>query len=368
MVVDETPLARYEKDIHNQGFIRDPAQFAAMKRLQLLYDQLIENSSRGDRRFLSRFLFKKAEKIKGVYMWGGVGRGKTYLMDTFFESLPIDKKRRTHFHRFMRHIHSELNRLEGNKNPLEKIAEKLSSEVQLLCFDEFFVSDITDAMILGNLFKALFERGVILVATSNIPPQELYKNGLQRSRFLPAIALLQSHTEVVNVDGGTDYRLQKLIKASLYYWPSDQKSSLAMRACFDDLAPEHGEVNHLYQLEIEGRSIIALLESEDVVWFDFKSLCDGPRSQNDYIVLAMEYHTVLISNIPSFGRHNDDQARRFINLVDEFYDRKVKLIASAACSMNELYDSGRLGFEFERTVSRLLEMQSESYLSEPHRP
>src|SRR5690606_10716771 len=301
-----------------------------------------------------------------------VGRGKTYLMDNFFESLPFEQKMRVHFHRFMRRIHSELKLLGGKKNPLTLVADTISREARVICFDEFFVSDITDAMILGTLMEELFRRGVTLVATSNIAPDGLYKDGLQRARFLPAIALLKQHTQVVNVDGGVDYRLRALEQVELYHSPLDAAADQSLMESFKNLMPgsvgNSGEFQSNVAVDIEGRKIIARHLAEDVIWFDFVELCDGPRSQNDYIELAREYHSVLISNVPGLGRNNDDQARRFVNLVDEFYDRHVKLVISAARPLANLYDEGRLNFEFQRTVSRLLEMQSREYLAKPHRP
>jgi cell division protein ZapE len=294
-----------------------------------------------------------------------VGRGKTYLMDNFFESLPFDQKMRIHFHRFMQRVHAELQKLEDQSNPLLIVADKLSQEARIICFDEFFVSDIGDAMILAGLMEALFERGVSLVCTSNIVPDGLYKDGLQRARFLPAIALVNKHTEVVNVDGGNDYRLRTLEQAELFHSPLDQQATLNLEKYYTQLAVETG--SHDLDLEINGRVIRAKRHSDDVVWFSFKALCDGPRSQNDYIELAREFHAVILSDVPMMSIDNDDQARRFINLIDEFYDRNVKLIISAEKPIHELYAGGKLNFEFERTESRLLEMQSNEYLQAEHR-
>lgn len=362
-----TPIQRYRKDLTQSGFQQDAAQLNAVERLQRLYDQLIEPPKRPTwlRKLLGR---SEQQRIKGIYLWGGVGRGKTYLMDLFYESLPFKQKHRTHFHRFMRRVHEELTRLKGSKNPLQKVADSFADEARVICFDEFFVADITDAMILANLLEALFERGVILVATSNIAPEGLYQDGLQRVRFLPAIALLNLHTDILNVDAGIDYRLRQLTQAELFYSPLSASAELALQNCFERLAPDYHTAREAVPLEIEGRVIVAKKVVEDVVWFDFYALCDGPRSQNDYIVLAKEYHAVLITGVPHMGRNNDDQARRFIYLVDEFYDRGVKLIISAAASIERLYGEGKLQFEFARTVSRLREMQSEDYLAQAHKP
>lgn len=367
-----TPLARYQADLQKDGFQRDAAQEVAVRHLQRLYDELVarETSREAAAGVLQKLtgMFSKRQPVapvRGLYFWGGVGRGKTYLMDTFFEALPFERKMRAHFHRFMQRIHRELKMMGGQKDPLLLIAAKLAGETRVVCFDEFFVSDITDAMILGTLFEALFELGVVLVATSNIVPDELYKDGLQRARFLPAIALVKRHCLVVNVDGGIDYRLRTLEQAELYHSPLDAAADAGLRASFEALAPEPGLADQV--LEIEGRPIRARMVADDVAWFDFAELCDGPRSQNDYIELAREYHAVLVGQVPQLGAGRDDQARRFINLVDEFYDRNVKLVLAAAVPLHELYAGGRLGFEFERTKSRLLEMQSHEYLAREHR-
>lgn len=367
------PLARYQHDLRAPEFEHDPAQEAAVHALQSVFENL-ESSGRLALAAPSRSAkwlswINRAPEIpvvKGLYLWGGVGRGKTYLMDAFFETLPGERKLRVHFHRFMRSVHRELTALEGQKNPLERIAAKLAKDYAVICFDEFFVSDITDAMLLGGLFELLFDRHkIVLVATSNIIPDDLYKNGLQRQRFLPAIELLKQHTEVVNVDSGIDYRLRTLEQAELYHHPLDAQADKSLQDSFDRLAPEPGSAN--YEIEIEGRVLKARYWADDVVWFDFLELCDGPRSQNDYIELAMEFHAVLLSNVPQMGAEHNDQARRFINLVDEFYDRSVKLIITAAVPIAQLYTGSYLSFEFQRTASRLLEMQSHEYLAREHK-
>ncbi|MBW7470516.1 AFG1 family ATPase [Marinobacter sp. F4218] len=364
-----TPWERYQKDLERPEFQKDPAQEDAVRRLQSLYDKLVEAESdrNGAMAKLRRKLKKgKEDPVKGLYFWGGVGRGKTYLMDTFYESLPFDRKMRVHFHRFMQRVHNELKSLKGEKNPLDLVSRKFADEARVICFDEFFVSDIGDAMILATLMDGLFSRGVTLVCTSNIVPDGLYKDGLQRARFLPAIALVKKHTDVVNVDGGVDYRLRTLEQAELFHSPLDEDADVSLRTSFDALAVEAGK--HSKSMEINGRKIPARAHADDVVWFDFKDVCDGPRSQNDYIELARQFHAIIISNVPILGREKDDQARRFINMVDEFYDRNVKVIISAAAPITELYSGGRLEFEFERTESRLLEMQSREYLEAPHKP
>lgn len=365
-----TPLEHYQRDINSAGFNYDPSQEAAVKHLQRLYDDLIA-TARPNVNFWSGLKGRLGmgrqhiAPVKGLYFWGGVGRGKTYLMDNFYECLPFDDKLRTHFHRFMRRVHGELNDLSGEQDPLKLVAQRLAKETRIICFDEFFVSDITDAMILAGLFESLFLHGVTLVATSNIVPDGLYKNGLQRARFLPAIELIKTHTETVNVDGGVDYRLRALEQAELFHWPLDAAADQSLLKSFESLAPEEGRVD--VNIDIEGRVIRSRWVADDVVWFDFPAVCDGPRSQNDYIELAREFHAVLISNVPQFS-NLDDQARRFVNLVDEFYDRNVKLVLSAEVKLEELYLKGNLSFEFERTVSRLLEMQSHDYLAKGHMP
>jgi len=363
-----SPIQRYERDLQKDGFMEDPAHRMAVDKLQSLYDALIEDEKQRAKktyRFFGKFKKKNIEPVKGLYFWGGVGRGKTYLMDNFYESLPFDRKMRIHFHRFMQRVHAELTTLNDTPDPLLVVADRLADETRIICFDEFFVSDIGDAMILAGLMEALFARGVSLVCTSNIVPDGLYKDGLQRARFLPAIALVNKHTEVVNVDGGTDYRLRTLQQAELFHHPLDAQADINLEKYFSQLAVEAGE--HGLLLTINGRPLNALRHADDVVWFDFKELCDGPRSQNDYIELAREFHAVILSDVPTMGSENDDQARRFINLIDEFYDRNVKLIISAAAPIHALYEGGRLNFEFERTESRLLEMQSEEYLASEHR-
>ncbi len=359
-----TPLQRYQQDLLRPDFVADAAQKIAVGHLQRLYDELM--ASRNDGNVFARLLRRHNKPCRGLYFWGGVGRGKTYLMDTFFEALPFSQKMRLHFHRFMRRVHQELRTLKDQKNPLDIVADRLAKETRVLCFDEFFVSDIADAMILGSLMEKLFARGVSLVATSNIVPDRLYENGLQRERFLPAIAVLKASVDVVNVDSGTDYRLRTLEQAELYHWPLSSTVDATLVNSFAALSNSAGREQ--VELEVEGRIIRARREAEGIVWFDFAALCDGPRSQNDYIDLASEYHTVLLSNVPALHKGIDDQVRRFINLVDEFYDRNVKLVISAEKPLESLYSGGRLTFEFQRTQSRLLEMQSHEYLAREHHP
>ncbi len=368
-----TPLSRYQEDLKRSDFNYDPAQEEAVMALQDLFDRLVARSNNPPKAEKSLFGFLKKKKAEidvetGLYFWGGVGRGKTYLMDTFFECLPMERKLRLHFHRFMQMVHQELRQLKDTKNPLEIVAKQISAKAEVLCFDEFFVTDITDAMILAGLLEHLFMNGTALVATSNIEPDGLYKNGLQRARFLPAIDLVNKHTRVMNVDGGIDYRLRTLKQAKLYHFPLGPEASESLEERFNSLTPNKNLVKEGGSVEIEGRNIPLYKSYEDLAWFDIKALCDGPRSQVDYIEIAKLYSTIIISDLPQFDSARDDMARRFINLIDEFYDRHVKVIISADVGIPDIYTGTRLAFEYDRTVSRLLEMQSEEYLMLEHRP
>ncbi len=305
-----------------------------------------------------------AECVPGLYLWGDVGRGKTFLMDLFFETLRVEKKTRIHFHRMMADVHRRLKTLGDVEDPLAKVAADIARQTQVLCFDEFFVSDIADAMILGRLLDGLFERGVTLVATSNSPPTELYANGLQRERFLPAIDLLQTRTRVIHLDGETDYRLRLLQQAGTYLTPVNADTMAKLSHYFHEIAS--GEVVERRLLDVLGRQIPTERCAKGVVWFDFEAICDGPRSQQDYIEIARWYPTVIISDIPVLTAEKENQARRFIALVDEFYDRKVKLIVSAAAEPESIYAGQKLTFEIQRTTSRLVEMQSTTYLHSAH--
>ena len=362
-----TPEIQYQNDLKRDDFIHDPAQQEAVFLLQDLYQRLLAEPAPSLLQRLNPFASKRRNPVTGLYFWGGVGRGKTYLMDTFFDCLPFQEKTRMHFHHFMRCVHQELTLLEGEKNPLEKVADRLAAKSRIICFDEFFVADITDAMILGGLFEQLFSRGVTLVATSNVEPDNLYRDGLQRARFLPAIDLLKQHTLVVNVDGGVDYRLRLLEQAKTYHYPLSDGTHQKLVNAFAALAADLNHDTSNQPMQIAGREIPCIHNCEDLAWFSFEALCDGPRSQNDYIELACLFQTIILEGVPQLGAATDDQTRRFINLIDEFYDRHVKLIVSAQVAMPELYTGGRLDFEFQRTLSRLQEMQSREYLAQPHR-
>ena len=372
-----TPLNQYYADLQGIDFFADPAQAQAVAHLDDLYHRLITPSAPLSvlnpwQRLLSAtknvLITPKTQAdimpVKGLYFWGGVGRGKTYLVDTFYDCLPIDRKMRIHFHRFMYRVHQQLQQLDGIENPLDHVADNFKQQTDIICFDEFFVSDITDAMILATLLDGLFKRGITLVATSNIAPENLYRNGLQRARFLPAIALIEQHCQVVNVDAGIDYRLRSLAQAEIYYSPLGQRATDNLMHYFQQLTfePRYSTKN----IMINHRLLTAQREANGVVQFSFHQLCQTARSQNDYIEIAQLYHTVLVADVMVMGDQHQDAARRFIAMVDEFYERNVTLIISAAVPLTELYTQGRLLFEFQRCCSRLIEMQSEQYLARSH--
>ena len=367
-----SPIEKYQQDLSRDDFLFDDAQENAVKHLQRLYEDLINKPLpvTGFKKVLNRWkrVVAKAEPktIKGLYFWGGVGRGKTYLVDTFYDCLPFEKKMRVHFHRFMHRVHEELKTLHGQADPLKIIAKRFAKETNIICFAEFFVSDITDAMILGTLFEELFAHHVTLVATSNIVPDQLYRNGLQRERFLPAIKLINQHCQVVNVDSGVDYRLRTLQQAEIYHYPLDAKAQENLQHYFQQLSVEKGQVGKV--IEINHRQLKTVQESKGVVYFEFSTLCESARSQSDYMELSRLYHTVLLANVTQMGAETDDSARRFIALVDEFYERNVKLIISATVALDQLYTQGNLSFEFKRCLSRLQEMQSHEYLALEHLP
>ncbi len=355
-------LDAYEGLLAVRHFTADAAQRAAAERLQRLYYALL--SFKVGRRSALRRFFSPPDLPRGVYFWGGVGRGKSFLMDCFFDSVPYRRKRRIHFHAFMHGVHRQLNELKGESDPLLRVADRLATEVRLLCFDEFHVSDIADAMILGRLLEALFARGVVFVMTSNYPPDRLYPNGLQRENFLPTIALIKERLDVLEIDAGVDYRLRTLEQVEIFHYPAEAAAELKMAEYFTAMAG--GEGAAAGSIEVLGREIPTLRRGNGVIWFDFKSLCGGPRSQNDYLELARGYHTVLLSAIPRMSASMSSEARRFTWLVDIFYDHKVKLIATADCGPDGLYTQGTQASEFFRTASRLTEMRSREYLGLPH--
>ena len=364
-----TPLERYRADIARGVLERDPTQASTMVHLEALFQSVV--GARQNRDGILDWLRSKVRPMRsapaaGLYLWGGVGRGKTLMVDMFYDCLPFAEKKRTHFHRFMRKVHDELRQLRDRQNPLQLIGQRFAREQRLLCLDEFFVNDIGDAMILSGVLKSLHEHGVTLVSTSNVAPDDLYKNGLQRDRFLPAIEWLKSHNSVVHVDGSLDYRLQFLDNAQTYFTPLGAAARDGLAYNFSHVATEPGRSG--VKLEIEGRHIPTVQHADGLVWFDFKVICGGYRSQNDYLEIARCFHTVLIADVPILDSHSDDASRRFVHLVDVFYDRNVKLIVSAAASPDRLYRGTRLKQEFLRTASRLTEMQSHDYLARAHLP
>lgn len=356
----------YADKLQKQGHEKDIAQEKIVNLLADLQQRLSGPSSK--RRGLLRFFGQQSAVcdtgVPGLYIWGGVGRGKTFLMDLFFETLAIEAKRRVHFHRLMREVHARMTALDDIEDPLDRVAADIASNTRVLCLDEFFVSDIGDAMILSRLLDGFFRRGVTLVTTSNTQPDDLYKDGLQRQQFLPTVELINTRTQVVKLDGSVDYRLRLLQQAGTYLTPDDGSAQTRLQNIFDESASSQITANQM--LDINGREIRTRFCAKGIVWFDFSDLCDGPRSQNDYIEIARWYPTVIIAGVPAFDQSQHDQCRRFIALVDEFYDRRVKLILSAATGVDTLYSGTRLSFEFNRTASRLIEMQSTDYLASPH--
>jgi len=356
--VTQDVVALYQQSLAKRGFVSDSAQWRAVERLQQLYEEWSAYKARRDNA-LKRLLVRP-ELPKGVYLWGPVGRGKSFLMDAFFLCVPLVRKRRVHFHHFMREIHRELDELRGTEDPIAAVAEKTARSYRLICFDEFHVSDIADAMILGRFLEQAMERGVEFVMTSNYPPDGLYPNGLQRERFLPAIELIKQRLDVVGVDNGTDYRRLKMERLKVYHVGSDAP----LAAIFDELRDVEEED---HPLDVEGRTIPYRKRAGALVWFDFDVLCGGPRSYADYVDLAKRFHTVMLSNVPRLSAKESDAARRFTWLVDVFYDDRVNLIVSAAAEPEELFTAGEQAAEFQRTVSRLHEMQSVEYLQTERR-
>lgn len=358
----------YRAALVQHGYQPDPAQEHAVARLEDLQRRLqaAATAPTGISGLLARLSGRRStsSSVRGLYLWGGVGRGKTFLMDLFHANLTVPS-RREHFHRLMKDVHDRLQHVRNEPDPLQEVARDMSRDCRVLCLDELFVSDIGDAMLLSGLFSGLLANGVTLVFTSNTPPSGLYRDGLQRARFLPAIALLEQHTEILELDSGQDYRLRQLEKAPLYFTSGDKDVQARMRGRFRELAGSDGAP---VPIRVEGRSIPVLARKDDTIWFDFAALCDGPRSQSDYVELAREHRNLFVSDVPVFTTSLENQARRFIALVDELYDRNVKLVVSASVPPDRLYAGDRLRFEFARTCSRLIEMQSHDYLVRPHRP
>lgn len=374
-----SPLARYQQALEQGDYQPDDVQKAAVTELDSIQKVLIARQQTGtistDKKgLLGRFskLFQRSESseqpVQGLYMWGGVGRGKTWIMDMFYQSVPGDRKLRLHFHRFMLRVHEELSQLQGHSDPLLIIAERFREQTDLLCFDEFFVSDITDAMLLGTLMEALFQRGITLVATSNIPPDQLYRNGLQRARFLPAIEQIKKHCQVMNVDAGVDYRLRALTAAHLWKSPLNDETHEAIGSLFKNLSGSEFAQAPSPVLEINHRAMKTEHVAEGVLAIRFSVLCGENRSQHDYIALSQQFHTVLLLDVRQLTPQTEDHARRFLAMIDEFYERHVKLVVSAEVALEDIYQGNQLKFEYQRCLSRLQEMQSEEYLRLPHLP
>ncbi|MBK6636879.1 MAG: AFG1 family ATPase [Rhodocyclaceae bacterium] len=348
--------------LRERGIVADHAQLAAAKRLQRFYDELI--AFKAARRTALRKLLARPTLPRGVWFWGGVGRGKSFLMDCFFAAVPYRRKRRVHFHAFMREIHQALQGYRNESDPLLLIAHDIAEQTRLMCFDEFHVSDIADAMILGRLMEALFAEGVLFCITSNYPPDGLYPNGLQRDRFLPTIAMLNRQLDVIEIDAGVDYRRRELAQEDIFLVPTSAVSLGKLEDIFRRIAGGDG---HSRPIELVGREIPVIQRAPGVVWFDFATLCGGPRSQADYLGLVQRHHTVFLSAIPRLGKESASEARRFTWLIDILYDHRVKLIACADVPAEEIYTEGTQATEFHRTVSRMIEMRSQEYLASPHR-
>jgi len=357
-----SPLNQYLQLVEAGDFVRDDEQLQALEALEAVWHQLQQRRSAP---LLHRLRGRRPPPVRGLYLWGSVGRGKTRLMDLFFERLPVEHKLRIHFHRFMQRIHANLRAKGHVQDPLALIAADWASHCGVLCLDEFFVSDIADAMLLAGLLDKLFGHGVTLVTTSNVEPDKLYRDGLQRVKFLPAIELINQHTRVLELAGGVDYRLRILEQSEIMHHPLDPQAEAAMVRNFERMAGEC-EMNH--QLEINGRTFDAKRRGDGIIWFEFSELCEQARGSIDYIEIARAFNTVFVSGVRRLGEQDADAARRFITMVDEFYDRNVKLLLTAEAPVNDLYHGNRLTFEFERTASRLTEMQSHDYLARPHLP
>lgn len=355
-----TLLERYEARVADEGLVADDAQRGVLASLQRLLDELRAARPGGWRRWVAR----KAPPVRGVYVWGGVGRGKTWLMDLFFDNLGDIQAERLHFHRFMQQVHAELTGLRGRADPLDLVAARMARDWRVLCLDEFHVVDIGDAVILAGLLRSLVAQGLVLVTTSNVEPDGLYRDGIQRASFLPAIDLLRRHTEVLHLGGDRDYRRMILDQERVYHTPLGDETDAELRQEFRRLANTEPDPDG--ELVVNGRVMPYRFRAGDMIWFDFEALCGPPRSQHDYIELARTHQMVFVSDIPVMGGSRDDRTRRFIFLIDEFYDRRVKVVLSAAAPVQRLYVGERLAFEFQRTISRLTEMQTPAFIGRPH--
>ena len=358
-----TPSQAYAQGAARGDWQDDPAQHPALGELDRIHSQLLATARDGG--LFGRLFKSKPEAVKGLYYWGEVGRGKTFLVDLFYDGLPIGEKYRTHFHRFMRNVHERLREHAGEADPLAKIVREARGRLRVLVLDEFFVTDIGDAMLLAKLLEHMVAEGITLVTTSNTAPENLYQDGLQRAGFLPAIALIQRHCAVLRSGGAEDYRLRALTRSPVYRAPLDAQSDAWLAARWKELSG--GGDARAGNIEIDARKIPVRGRGKSIVWFDFAALCEGPRGTTDYIEVAREFNTVLLGGIPAFDRDNEDAARRFVNLIDELYDRHVNLVCTAAAAPTALYSGQRLGGAFERTASRLIEMQSAEYLATPHK-
>lgn len=359
-----SPLKRYQRRVADGELRADRAQLVAVRQLNALHRTLVSGQPKPG--LVARLLRRPWAQCRGIYLWGGVGTGKTLLMDLFYRALPEGLGKRIHFHRFMQWVHDEKNRIREQPDPLAIIAAQFAARHRVLCLDEFSVTDITDAMILSGLLHRLFDNDVALITTSNTHPDDLYRDGLQRRRFVPAIELLKAQTRLMKVDGGTDYRMDYLKSEALYHVPHDAKAVRALRQSFAGLEGHIGERRDA--LLLCGREVGVIAAGRETVWFSFDALCRGNRSKLDYIELSKRFHTVILSDIPGLDADHDDSARRFIELVDELYDRGVNLMVSAARPPESLYDGTRLRQPFQRTASRLREMASRAYLARPHLP
>jgi len=363
-----TPLQRYQLDIQKRRIKTDDKQWQAVQLSQRLYSELIIKEQKKNNFLIS--MFKQKQLVRGLYLWGGTGRGKTYLVDSFYECLPGNKKHRVHFHRFMLEIHQQLDELPKSPNPLEIIASQLADKMNVLCLDEFHVHDIADAMLLAGLLKAMFEQGITLVATSNIAIHDLYKNGLQRERFMHAIELLTRYAEEFDLGNGTDYRFDILDESEhLYVIDAEKTKEMGddfLSYKFTELAPCQPKTNR--SIEINNRKIKYISFADDVIWFDFNELCQTNRSAYDYIEIAERFQTVLLSNIPMLNEKDDAAAKRFVHFIDAIYDHNVKFLATVAAAPGDLYHGRRMKFAFARTISRLTEMGTEQYLKLAHNP
>ena len=356
-MAEQGPLAAYQRLVATDDYHHDEHQAAIATHLQVLYEQITSPSR--------RWFWQAPEHVKGLYIYGGVGRGKTWLMDIFHESLPGGVATRIHFHRFMLRVHKALSELKGHRSPLSTIGKQWASQNRVLCLDEFFVSDIGDAMLLAGLLKSLFENGVTLVTTSNVQPKDLYADGLQRARFLPAIDLLEKHTEILCLDSPTDYRLRILQAATTWHTPVDSQSEQKLKSIFEQICPAAAQ--GAGTIDVNGRSIATRGRGDGVIWFDFDALFRSHRSAEDYIEIARSFNTVMIAGVPVLNENDADAARRFVTAIDEFYDRNIKVVCSAQAAIVDIYSGQRLAFEFERTASRLIEMQSQDYLASQHK-